>query len=221
MSHIRIHLADSDHFSRAGIAGVLAEASDMMIEHVSDCMSEAVQAATELKPDIVILESSLNGTDLFSSIREISESAPNTKIVVLATRYQRDDISKAYDAGSSGLISKSSISSELPSAMRMLAAGYQLFAQPLDGWESTAKIVRRSGQQSVLRKLSERDRSLVRLVAAGLTNSQIARIAHISEGSVKLHLARIMEELEVSNRVQLAVIATESGLVSSADLQIA
>ena len=221
MSHIRIHLADSDHFSRAGIAGVLAEAKDMVIEHVSDCMSEAVQAAIDLKPDIVILESSLNGTDLLSSIREITEKTPTTKIVVLATRYRRDEISQAYVAGTSGLISKSSISSELPSALRMLAAGYQLFAQPSDGWESTAKIVRRSGQQSVVRKLSERDRSLVRLVAAGLTNSQIARIAHISEGSVKLHLARIMEELDVTNRVQLAVIATESGLVSSADLQIA
>ncbi|PJJ44763.1 LuxR family two component transcriptional regulator [Glutamicibacter mysorens] len=220
MSHIRIHLADSDHFSRAGIAGVLAEASDMVIEHVSDCMSAAVEAASELKPDVVIMESSLNGTDLLSSIREIAEQTPTTKIVVLATRYRRDEITQAYDAGSSALLSKSSISSELPSALRMLIAGYQLFAQPEDGWEPTTSIVRRATQQTAVRKLSERDRSLTRLVAAGLTNSQIARIAHISEGSVKLHLARIMEELDVTNRVQLAVIATECGLVTSAELQI-
>ncbi|MGO2031411.1 helix-turn-helix transcriptional regulator [Glutamicibacter sp. BW77] len=71
-----------------------------------------------------------------------------------------------------------------------------------------------------MRNLSERDRSLVRLVAAGLTNVQISRISHISEGSMKLHLARILEQLNVTNRVQLAVIATESGLVSLADLQI-
>ena len=221
MSSMRIHLADSDHFSRAGIAGVLGAANDMEIEHVSDCMSAAVEAASELKPDVVILESSLNGTDLLSSIREIAEKTPTTKIVVLATRYRRDEITRAYDAGSSALLSKSSISSELPSALRMLFAGYQLFAQPEDGWEPTARIVRRSTQQTAVRKLSERDRSLTRLVATGMTNSQIARIAHISEGSVKLHLARIMEELDVTNRVQLAVIATECGLVSSADLQIA
>lgn len=103
----------------------------------------------------------------------------------------------------------------------MLIAGYQLFAQPEDGREPTTSIARRSNQQTAVRKLSERDRGFTRLVAAGMTNSQIARIAHISEGSVKLHLARIMEELDVANRVQLAVIATEYGLVSSADLQIA
>lgn len=221
MSEIRIHLADSDQFSRAGIAGVLAASEDMMIEYLSNSMSEAVHAAAEMKPDIVILESSVNGTDLFCSVREISEVAPTAKIVVLSARYQRDDISKAYDAGCSSLISKSSISSELPSALRMIAAGYQLFAQPTDGWEATSKIVRRTGQQTAVRGLSDRDRNLVRLVAVGITNSQIARITHISEGSVKLHLARIMEELDVTNRVQLAVIATESGLVSSADLQMA
>ncbi|MFC0419230.1 response regulator transcription factor [Glutamicibacter ardleyensis] len=101
-----------------------------------------------------------------------------------------------------------------------LLAGYQLFARPVDGWEATSRIVRRSSKQAIVRNLSERDRSLVRLVAAGLTNVQISRISHISEGSMKLHLARILEQLNVTNRVQLAVIATESGLVSPADLQI-
>ncbi|PCC35226.1 hypothetical protein CIK74_08880 [Glutamicibacter sp. BW77] len=101
-----------------------------------------------------------------------------------------------------------------------LLAGYQLFARPVDGWEATSRIVRRSSKQAIVRNLSERDRSLVRLVAAGLTNVQISRISHISEGSMKLHLARILEQLNVTNRVQLAVIATESGLVSLADLQI-
>ena len=68
--------------------------------------------------------------------------------------------------------------------------------------------------------MADRDCGLVRLVAAGLTNAQISRMAHISEGSVKLHLARVMDGLNVSNRVQLAVIAAESGLVTSADLKL-
>lgn len=184
-------------------------------------MSEAIESAAELRPDIVILEASLNGSNLLETIRSISGRAPKTKIVVLATRYNREEISRAYDAGSSGLVSKDFISNELPSALRMVAAGYQLFAKPVDGWEATARIVRRSTNQAIVRNLSERDSSLVRLVAAGLTNVQISRISHISEGSVKLHLARIMEELDVTNRVQLAVVDAESGLVSSADLQIA
>lgn len=220
MPPIRVHLADSDHFSRAGITSVLADAEDIVIESVTDSMAEAVEGTSEMRPDIVIMESSLNGKNIFAAIQEISERAPTTKVVVLANRYNREELLRAQDAGSAGLISKTSISTELPSALRMLFAGYQLFAQPEDGWEATSRIVRRSTNQNAVRNLSERDRSLARLVAAGLTNVQISRISHISEGSVKLHLARIMDELGVTNRVQLAVIATESGLVSSADLQI-
>lgn len=221
MSLIRVHLADSDYFSRAGISAVLSNADDFDLEKVTDSMAEAISAALEQKPDVILLESTLEGQDLYSAIREISEATPNTKIVVMAARYKRNELAHAYDAGSAGLIAKSSISSELPSALRMLVAGYQLFAPPTDGWEPTSRIARRSIHQEAFRDLGDRDRGLVRLVAAGLTNVQISRIAHISEGSVKLHLARVMDELSVSNRVQLAVIAAEAGLVTSADLKIA
>ncbi|WP_345470687.1 response regulator transcription factor [Glutamicibacter ectropisis] len=221
MSRIRVHLADSDYFSRAGISGVLSTAEDFVLEQVTDSMPEAISGAAELKPDVILLEATTDGHDLYGAIQEISEQSPDTKIVVMAGRYNRNEIALAYEAGSSGLISKSSISSELPSALRMLVAGYQLFAPPTDGWDPTSRVARRSIHQEAFQELGERDRGLVRLVAAGLTNAQISRIAHISEGSVKLHLARVMDELSVSNRVQLAVIAAEAGLVTSADLKIA
>ncbi|WP_334123909.1 response regulator transcription factor [Glutamicibacter sp.] len=218
MSRIRVHLADSDYFSRAGISGVLSTAEDFVLEQVTDSMSEAISGAAELKPDVILLEATTDGHDLYGAIQEISEQSPDTKIVVMAGRYDRNEIALAYEAGSSGLISKSTISAELPSALRMLVAGYQLFAPPTDGWDPTSRVARRSIHQEAFQELGDRDRGLV---AAGLTNAQISRIAHISEGSVKLHLARVMDELSVSNRVQLAVIAAEAGLVTSADLKIA
>ncbi|UYQ76873.1 response regulator transcription factor [Glutamicibacter sp. JL.03c] len=221
MSRIRVHLADSDYFSRVGISGVLAEADDFELERVTNCLGEALTAAVEMQPEIVLLEAALDGLDLYGTVNEISRQTPETKVVVMAARYNRNEIAHAYEAGCSGMISKSSISSELPSALRMLVAGYQLFAPPTDGWEPTSKISRRSIYQEAFRRLGERDLGLVRFVAAGLTNGQIARLAHLSEGSVKLHLARVMDELRVKNRVQLAVIAAESGLVTSADLKIA
>lgn len=221
MSQIRVHLADSDHFSRVGITSILSAAEDITIESVTESMADAVETAAELRPDIIILESSLNGRNIFNAIRAISERVPTAKVVVLATKFSRDEITQAYDAGSTGVMSKGSITAELPSALRMVNAGYQVFARPIDGWDPASAIVRRSINREAMRALNERDRSLVRLVAAGLTNVQIARIAHISEGSVKLYLGRIMDTLNVTNRVQLAVIATESGFVSSADLQIA
>lgn len=221
MSPIRVHLADSDHFSRSGIVSALADSRDIVVEQIADSMSEAISNADLDKPDIIVMESSLTGNCLFGTIREILKRTPMTKVVVLATRYNRDEVAQAYDAGSSGLLSKSSISSELPSALRMVAAGYQLYAPPTDGWEYPVRIEKRTENQAIIREFGERDQQLVRLVAAGMTNTQIARAVHISEGSVKLHLTRIMDDLRVTNRVQLAVIATETGLVTSADLKIA
>ncbi|QDY66182.1 response regulator transcription factor [Glutamicibacter halophytocola] len=221
MSRIRVHLADSDYFSRAGISTVLSNTEDFDLENITDSMADAIAGALEQKPDIILIESTLDGQNLYSAIREISEATPRTKVVVMASRYKRSELAQAYDAGSAALISKSSISSELPCALRMLVAGYQLFAAPTDGWEPASRVVRRSIHQEAFRELGDRDRGLVRHVAAGLTNAQISRLAHISEGSVKLHLARVMDELSVSNRVQLAVIAAEAGLVTSADLKIA
>ncbi|MFJ2619390.1 LuxR C-terminal-related transcriptional regulator [Glutamicibacter sp. NPDC087344] len=221
MPEIRVHLADSDHFSRAGIVGALTAQQDIVIEHIASSMSEALANAAQSKPDIFLLETSLSGESLFQSIKQLMAVSPTSKIVVMATRYNREEVAQAYDAGSSGIISKSSINTELPSALRMVASGYQLFAPPSDGWEYPVRYEKRTENQSIVRALSDRDRQLVSLVAAGLTNVQISRAIHISEGSVKLYLARIMDDLSVTNRVQLAVIAAESGLVTSDDLQIA
>ena len=221
MSKIRVHLADSDHFSRAGISGVLAMADDIVIEKITDSMAGAVTASSEHRPDIVLLEASLNGNDIYRAIQSIVTESPNTRVAVLATKYDRTEALLTYSAGSSALISKSSISEELPSTLRLIATGYKIFAAPHDGWEIVSLSPHRTQNQSIIEALNDRDRRLISSVAAGLTNTQISRTLHISEGSVKLHLARLMDELNVSNRVQLAVIATENGLITSADLKTA
>lgn len=221
MSTIRVHLADSDHFSRAGISGVLAMAKDIIVEQISDSMAGAVSASAEHRPDIVILESSLNGKDIYKAIRAIVSDSPNTKVAVLSTKYDRATATLTYSAGGSALISKSSISGELPSTLRLITAGYKVYAPPEDGWGTVTFSPNHSHIQGIMRALNERDRRLICSVAAGLTNTQISRTLHISEGSVKLHLARLMDELNICNRVQLAVIATENGLISSVDLKSA
>src|SRR5699024_3525980 len=108
MPEIRVHLADSDHFSRAGIVGALTAERDIAVEHIAGSMAEALENASQNKPDIVLLETSLSGDSLFKSVRQLVTASPNSKIVVLATRYSRDEVTQAYDAGSSGIISKSS-----------------------------------------------------------------------------------------------------------------
>ena len=218
MSQIRVHLADSDHFSRGGISGVLSTAEDIVVEASTGCMDEAVDTALTLKPHVLLLETSLEGEDLSRTIREVLSQSIGTKIIVMAQKFSREEAGMYYELGCSGAISKSNNRSELPSAIRMVAEGYQLFARPVEGWLKPLQTARRSANASLIKTLETRDLQLVKHVAMGLTNAQIARAAHISEGSVKLHLARIMDLLNITNRVQLAVIAAETGLVSSADL---
>lgn len=103
----------------------------------------------------------------------------------------------------------------------MIAGGYSVFARPSDEEIFPPRARLMADRDSILMTLSQRDRQLVSLVAAGSTNSRIARMMHISEGSVKLYLARIMEKLKISNRVQLAVIAAEVGLITFEDLESA
>lgn len=219
MSPLRVHLADSDHFSRVGISSALAEAQDLVLEKAYSSISEAVEGSLEHRPDIVLVEESLKGENLGEAISHITSNSPDTKVVVLAVNHDANRISRAHAAGSSGYLTKDTINCELPAALRMIAGGYSLFAQPSDEavFPPRSRLV--TNRNTVIESLSDRDRLLVSLVASGNTNSKIARTMHISEGSVKLYLARIMEKLNVSNRVQLAVIAAEAGLITFDDIE--
>lgn len=218
-SPLRVHLADSDHFSRAGISSALADAQDLVLERAYSSISEAVEGSVEYRPDIVLVEESLRGENLGEAISFITSSSPETKVVVLAVKHDTGSMTRAHAAGSSGYLTKDTIQLELPAALRMIAEGYSLFAQPSDDEIFPPRSRLLTNHHTVLESLDPRDRKLVALVAAGNTNSRVAKSIHISEGSVKLYLARIMEKLQIANRVQLAVIAAEAGLISFADLE--
>lgn len=221
MSPLRVHLADSDLFSRAGIKVALADCEDLFLEKAYSSISETVKGTLECEPDIVLVEESLRGDNLGEAITRITETSPNTKVVILAVTHDTGTISKAHAAGISGYITKDTIHADLPAALRMIAGGYSLFAQPSDEAIFPPRFRLISDRESILDCLSARDRQLISLVASGCTNSRIAKIMHISEGSVKLYLARIMEKWKISNRVQLAVIAAEVGLITFDDLESA
>lgn len=218
-SPLRVHLADSDHFSRAGISSALAEAQDLVLEKSYSSIAEAVEGSITHLPDIVLIEGTLKGENLDDAISSIVSGSPTTKVVMLAVQHDTRSMTKAHAAGSSGYLTKDTIQFELPEALRMIAEGYSLFAQPSDDEIFPPRSRLLTNRHAVLESLGPRDCQLVALVAAGNTNSRIARSMHISEGSVKLYLARIMEKLQIANRVQLAVIAAEAGIISFADLE--
>lgn len=219
MSPLRVHLANSDNFSRVGISGALAQAEDLILEKAYSSIVEAVEGTLEHQPDIVLVEDTVRGENLGQAISEITTSSPKTKVVILAVTHDTGSISRTHAAGSSGYITKDTIHAELPSALRMIAGGYSVFAQPSDEEIFPPRARLMADRNYIFKSLSQRDRQLISLVAAGNTNSRIARVMHISEGTVKLYLARIMEKLKIANRIQLAVIAAEVGLITFEDLE--
>lgn len=216
---VRVVLADSDHFSLAAINRFLESALDIEIIETCQTVADASKCTVKHKPEILLVEATILEPDSAEALELVRHSSPQTKTVLLTSEDVRSLAFRAYHAGFSGLLSKRTISKELPGALRVIAAGYKIYAQPHNDQEPTPRAQHRTIHNNYFEALAERDRQLVTAVASGLTNSQVARSLHISEGLVKLKLATIMDQLRITNRVQLAVIATEYGLITSAELR--
>ena len=204
-SKIRVHLADGDYFLRLGLESLLAASPDVALEHVTGTGNDAVRAALEKKPDLVLMETNLGNVCSMEAIRRITIGAPETKV---------ETMTKARAAGACSYLAKSSISTDLSAALRLIHSGNMIFSKPLDADHFPPRSVNKFDLASqLMRQVGSRDRRILQALSDGFTNVQIAAQLHVSEGTVKAQLAKIMEPLGVSNRVQLAVLAVQAGLL--------
>ena len=213
-SKIRVHLADRDHFLRLGVESLLAASPDVALEQVTGTGNDAVHAALEKKPDLVLMETNLGNVCSMEAIRQITTGSPETKVVMLSATHDIETMSKARTAGACSYLAKSSISTDLSAALRLIHAGNMIFSKPMDADHFPPRSVGKFDLASqLMRQLGSRDRRILQALSDGLTNIQIASLLHVSEGTVKAQLAKIMEPLGVGNRVQLAVLAVQAGLL--------
>lgn len=204
---IRIVLADDHPVVRTGLRAILAGDPDLDVIGEATAPDDAVALAAELAPDVVLMDlqfgTEQTGADATRRIRVL----PNPSAVLVLTNYDTDsDILGAVEAGASGYLLKDAPPDELIAAIRAAAEGETALAPAIAG-RLLARM--RSPQPS----LSARETEVLRLVADGATNNEIAARLHISDATVKSHLVHIYTKLGVSSRTAAVATARDTGLL--------
>jgi DNA-binding NarL/FixJ family response regulator len=216
-SPIKVVLADDQALVRAGFRSLLDAQDDIEVVGEASSGDEAVRLASELSPDVVLMDIRMPGMDGLAATRAIAEDERLTdvRIVVLTTFGLDEYVFEAIRAGASGFLVKDTEPNELVQAVRVVASGEALLSpsvtkQLLIEFASRAK---EPLQAPGLEELTDREREIVALVGEGLSNHEIAERLFVSPATAKTHVSRAMGKLGARDRAQLVVIAYESGLV--------
>lgn len=203
---IRVVVADDHPIVRSGIVALLQTASDVEVVGEATTGAEAVELATRLKPDLVLMDLRMPGMNGDEATAKILAATPNVRVLILTTYESDDSILTAIEAGASGYLLKAAPQEEILAGVRSVARGEVALAPSI-----AALLVKRV--KTPAPTLSPRETEVLRLVAAGHSNPAIARALFLSEATVKTHLLHVFEKLEVSDRPRAVTRAMELGLL--------
>jgi DNA-binding NarL/FixJ family response regulator len=215
---IRVLLADDQALVRAGFRVLLGSDPELEVVGEASDGAEAVELVERRDPDVVLMDIRMPNVDGLEATRRITagEAFARTRVLILTTFEADEYVYEALRAGASGFLVKDTEPADLLAAVRVVARGDALLS-PSVTRRLIADIAGRPGRQPAsarLDTLTEREREVLSLVAAGLTNDEIAERLHLSPLTAKTHVSRILTKLDARDRVQLVVIAYETGLVS-------
>jgi len=216
---IRLLLADDQELVRTGFRLILNAEADLEVVGEASDGSRAVDAAAELRPDVVLMDVRMPGVDGIEATRRLGRLTPEPPRVLMLTTFDLDQyVYDALRAGASGFLLKDAPAVQLVDAIRVVAAGDALLA-PAVTRRMIAEFARRPqpADEPALAELTGRELEVLRLVARGLSNSEIAAHLFLSEATVKTHVKRVLAKLRLRDRVQAVVLAYESGLVQPGD----
>jgi DNA-binding NarL/FixJ family response regulator len=218
----RILLVDDQPLVRAGLTMALADLPDLVVAGEAGGGAEAIRLAAEQRPDVVVMDIRMPGTDGIEATRSITAAAPSVRVLILTTFDDEDNVYAALRAGASGFLVKDMALTDIIAAIRVVAAGEALLAPSV-----TRRLIHEfvnRGRMTVPGRAAERDprldevtkreREVLTLVARGMSNSEIAAHLFISPATAKTHVARLLTKLGARDRVHLVIAAYETGLVS-------
>ncbi len=211
---IRVLLADDQSLVRAGFRMILKGESDIEVVGEADDGNEAVRQAVELGPDVVLMDIRMPNLDGIEATRQICARNGGTRVLVLTTFDLDEYVFESLRAGASAFLLKDAREQQLVAAIRVVAEGGALFAPAVTQRliEEFAKRVDPAERHSGLELLTARELEVLRLVAKGKSNAEIAAELVISEHTTKTHVASILQKLDLRNRVQAVVFAYETGV---------
>lgn len=213
---IRVVLADDEHMVRAGVTAILAH--DPQIEVVAEVGdgAETVAACRRHRPDVALVDIRMPGVDGLAATGTLRREVPDTAVVILTTFQDDTYIAQALGAGAAGFLLKSGDPRELLAAVHAAADGASYLspevARRVVDQLGPDRLARAAAARERVAGLTEREREVLRLLADGLSNAEIARQLYLVEGTVKAHVSAILTALGARNRVQAALTAYEAGL---------
>jgi NarL family two-component system response regulator LiaR len=210
MSPIRVLLVDDHAVVRSGLSKFLLVNRDMELAGEASDGMEALQMAGTCKPDIILMDLLMPGTDGITATREIHQKYPQIKIIALTSFAEQNMVQGALQAGAIGYIQKNITAIELANAIRSAYAGRMILSP-----EAT-QVLAQSVTQSHLpgNELTERERDVLKCMVGGMNNNEIAEQLVISLGTVKFHISNIFQKLGVDSRVEAVKMAIEQKMVS-------
>jgi two-component system, NarL family, response regulator NreC len=208
-------IVDDHPLLRDGLRQALERAGDVTVVGQASTGAAAVQLALARKPDLIVMDLHLPDLSGVEATRQILAALPETKVVVFSGDAQREQVDAALQAGACGYILKKSVADELLQALRLVTVG-KLYLSPEVGAIILEDYRKALTQEAAPAKpaLSERDRQLLRLIAAGKRNKEIASDLQLSPNSIEKYRARLMKKLACASTAELVRYAIREGLAT-------
>ena len=216
---IRVLIVDDHALFRRGLEMVLAEESDIELVGEASDGTEAVAKAGEALPDVVLMDIRMPKSSGIEACRAMKEVAPSAKIVMLTISDEEEDLFEAIRAGASGYLLKDIPYDEVADVVRAVHGGQSLINPSMAAKLLTefAALAKRDGEERAEQvpapKLTDREMEVLRLVARGMNNRDIAKELFISENTVKNHVRNILEKLQIHSRMEAVMIAVREKLI--------
>ncbi|KQZ84921.1 LuxR family transcriptional regulator [Microbacterium sp. Root166] len=209
---IRLLIADDHPVVRAGLAGLLSDEPGFEVVGEASDGEEAVQLASVTRPDVVLMDLRMPRVDgVVATSRIVGGEAgdPPPRVLILTTYESDDQILAAIEAGASGYLLKAAPQAEIVAGIRSVAAGQSALSPAV-----AVRLVERMRQPEPTAVLTARETDVLRLVAIGNSNKQVAALLGIGESTVKTHLLKVFEKLGVTDRTRAVTLAMERGLLN-------
>ncbi|MFI7412066.1 response regulator [Streptomyces sp. NPDC049627] len=222
MTAIRLLLVDDDPLVRAGLSFMLGGAEDIEIVGEAADGAEVETLVDRVRPDVVLMDIRMPAVDGLTATERLRGRKDAPQVVLLTTFHADEQVLRALRAGAAGFVLKDTPPAEIVDAVRRVAAGDPVLSptvtrQLMDHAAGAASDTRRTRARDRLAALNDREREVAVAVGRGLSNAEIAAELFMSVATVKTHVSRILAKLALNNRVQIALLAYDAGLLEEVE----
>ncbi|MER5945715.1 response regulator transcription factor [Streptomyces sp. NPDC001904] len=221
MNAIRLLLVDDDPLVRSGLRFMLGGADDVEIVGEAADGEEALTRAAALRPDVVLMDIRMPVLDGLAATERLRAREDAPEVVVLTTFHADEQVLRALRAGAAGFVLKDASPADILGAVRSVAGGDPVLSpavtrQLMTHAAASGREARTAGARARVGELAEREREVALEVGRGKSNAQIAATLYMSVPTVKTHVSRVMTKLDLNNRVQIALLVHDAGLLDEA-----